>query len=84
MIKNELKINYAVHPGATLKEKLEEIGMSAEEFAIKTDLPVDVVLNILDRKSPITSDIAVKLEKALCIPASFWINKQTNYDVLAN
>lgn len=82
--KNQLKIRYAVHPGVTLKEKLEEIGMSAEEFAIKTDLPVEVILNILDRKSPITSDIAVKLEKALGIPASFWINKQTNYDILAN
>jgi addiction module HigA family antidote len=82
--KNQLKIRYAVHPGITLKEKLEEIGMSPEEFAIKINLPIEILLNILDGKSPITSDIAVKLEESLGIPTSFWINKQINYDILAN
>ncbi|MBX0312006.1 MAG: HigA family addiction module antidote protein [Sulfurihydrogenibium sp.] len=82
--KNQLKIRYAVHPGITLKEKLEEMGMSPEEFAIKIDLPVEVVLSILNEKSPITSNIAIKLEKVLGIPASFWINKQINYDILTN
>ena len=27
------------HPGVTLEEKLEEMGMSVKEFAIRTDKP---------------------------------------------
>ena len=27
------------HPGATLKEKLDELGMSQKEFAVRTTMP---------------------------------------------
>jgi addiction module HigA family antidote len=78
-MKNILKINYATHPGITLKEKLEELKITPEEFAIRTDIPFQTISDILNEKTPITPEIAIQLE-VLNIPASFWISKQTNYD----
>jgi addiction module HigA family antidote len=85
-MKNILKKNYTLHPGTTLKEKLEELKMTPQELAEKTGLSVDVILGIIDKKGSITPEIAVRLENALDIPASFWLAKQTNYNmfVVAN
>jgi addiction module HigA family antidote len=78
--KNVLKVNYAMHPGVTLREKLEELKMTPEELAVKTGVPIETISNILDGKSAITPEMAVQFEKVLNIPASFWTTKQANYD----
>jgi len=79
-IKNKLEINYAVHPGITLKEKLEELKMTPEELAIRTGAYIKTVYDILDARSSITAKMADQLEKVLDIPASFWMAKQANYN----
>jgi addiction module HigA family antidote len=78
--KNTLKINYAIHPGITLREKLEELKITPKEFAIRTGKPIKTISNVLNGKSSITSEMAVQFEKVLNIPASFWMAKQANYD----
>ena len=72
--------DYAVHPGETLREKLDEINMSPKEFAIRTGKPVKTISNILNGKSSITPEMAVLFEKVLEIPANFWIKKQANFN----
>ena len=78
--KYKLEIDYAVHPGVTLREKLEELQLSPKEFAIRTGKPVKTISNILNGKSSITPEMAVQFEKVLNIPASFWIAKQADYN----
>ena len=72
--------DYAVHPGETLREKLEEMNMQPKEFAIRTGKPVKTISEILNGKSSITPEMAVLFEKVLNIPANFWIKKQANYN----
>lgn len=72
--------NYAIHPGETLREKLEELQMRPNEFAIRTGKPTKTISNILNAKSSITPEMAVQFEKVLSIPAIFWIKKQANYN----
>ncbi len=72
--------DYAVHPGETLREKLEELSMTPKEFAIRTAKPVKTISEILNGKSSITSEMAVLFEKVLKISANFWIKKQANYN----
>jgi len=72
--------DYAVHPGETLREKLEELGMTPKEFAVRTGKPVKTISEILNGKSSITFEMSVLFEKVLKISASFWIKKQANYN----
>ena len=74
--------DYAVHPGETLREKLEELGMTPKEFAVRTGKPVKTISEILNGKSSITFEMAVLFEKVLKIPAGFWIKKQSNFNEL--
>jgi len=78
--KNKLKTNYAIHPGTTLREKLEELKITPKEFAIRTGKPIKTISNVLNGKSSITPEMAVQFEKVLNIPASFWMSKQANYN----
>ncbi len=79
-LQNQYHPTIAFHPGETLAEKLEELGMGPKEFAIRTGKPEKTVIAILKGKSSITPEMAVQFEQVLKIPAHFWLNKQRNYD----
>jgi HTH-type transcriptional regulator/antitoxin HigA len=68
------------HPGATLDEKLEEMGMGPKEFALRTGKPEKTITAILKGDSSITPDMAVQFESVTKIPAHFWMNHQRNFD----
>lgn len=78
--KNQYHPQVAFHPGETLAEKLEELGMGPKEFAIRTGKPEKTVIAILKGKSSITPEMAVQFEHVLKIPAHFWLNMQRTYD----
>lgn len=80
MTRNEYSPNIVSHPGETLVEKLEEIEMGAKELAIRTGKPEKTISAIISGKSSITPEIAILLEKVLRIPASFWIQRQANFN----
>jgi len=75
-----LSREFIIHPGETLKEILEDREMSQRELAIRTDVTETHVSNIVNCQKSISIAYAKKLEYALSIDASFWINLQANYD----
>ncbi len=48
----------AVHPGEVLKDELEELGVTATEFARQIDVPPNRISQILSGKRSITGDSA--------------------------
>jgi len=68
------------HPGETLAEKLDEMGMGPKEFALRTAKPEKTISAILKGDSSITPDMAVQFESVTQIPAHFWMNLQRGYD----
>jgi HTH-type transcriptional regulator/antitoxin HigA len=70
----------AFHPGETLEEKLEELGMGPKEFAVRTGKPEKTIIAIIKGNSSITAEMAVQFEHVLKIPAHFWLNMQRTYD----
>lgn len=68
------------HPGIILEEKLEELGMSKKEFALRIRKPLKTVHGVISGKSSITHEMAELFESVLNIPAHFWNNAQLNYD----
>ena len=78
--RNEYIPQTVTHPGVTLKEKLEELGMSQKEFAVRTTKPEQTIVKVINGESSLTPDMAVQFESVLGIPANFWLKRQQNYD----
>lgn len=66
-------------PGVFLQEKLEEIGMSQSELAARIGRTKKMVNELISSKAPLEPETALRLERVLAIPASFWSNAERNY-----
>lgn len=77
---NEYYPDEVLHPSITLNEKLEELGMSRKEFALRTGKPEKTIVAVLQGSSSITPEMAILFENVTKIPAHFWINKQARYN----
>lgn len=77
MIKSKTFI--ATPPGATLKEQLEERNMTQTELASILGITQKHMSNLIHGKTALTQEMARKLELALGVPATFWMNLETIY-----
>ena len=66
-------------PGETLLETLEDLGMSQAELARRIGRPKKTVNEIVQGKAAITAETALQLERALGIPAKFWLTREAQY-----
>ena len=67
-----------------MEDTIEYLGMSQEELAERCGVSEKVISEIIKGKAPITSEIAMKLDSVLGVPAHFWNNREQNYrDALA-
>ncbi len=71
--------DYAVAPGATLKEVIESLCMKQKELALRTGLTEQTIIRIFSGEQPITHDTATKLEMVTSVPARVWNNLEMNY-----
>ncbi len=71
--------NIAIHPGATLKDTLDELGMSQSDLATRTGLTPKTINEIIQGKNPITPETAIKLSSVFGMSATFWNNLERNY-----
>ena len=51
----------AIHPGETLREDLDALGMSAAELARRIEVPVNRITEILNGRRAVTGDTALRL-----------------------
>ncbi|WP_117161193.1 HigA family addiction module antitoxin [Paraliobacillus sp. X-1268] len=71
---------FIVHTGSIIKEYLEDLGMSQKECAKRLGISEKHLSNLLNGKSRLTEDIAIKFEKIFHnIPASYWLNYESKY-----
>ena len=71
----------ATHPSEHLKDEIEARGIKQNDLALELDLPESTINEIIKGEKPINQDIATRLEKFLGIPAKFWMNAQSNYEI---
>lgn len=69
----------ATPPGATIKEQLNDRGMSQKEFAMRMDMSEKHISKLINGDVQLTSDMAVRLEIVLGVPARFWSNLEAIY-----
>jgi len=70
-----------VRPGEILKDELEELGITATEFARQIDVPANRVSQILAGKRSITGDTALRFGHWFGTDPQFWLNLQGQYDL---
>ena len=73
-------INKIYHPGYYLKEYLEEIQLTQDEFAKRLGISGKQISLILSENASITPDIAYKISKLIGTSVELWLNLQSNYD----
>ena len=72
----------AVHPGAVLKDELEELGITPTEFARQIDVPANRVSQIIAGKRGITGDTALRFGHWFRTDPQFWLNLQAQWDLV--
>ncbi len=69
------------HPGETLREDLDALGMSAAELARRIDVPVNRITEILNGRRAVTGDTALRLGRFFGTSGEFWLNLQKLYEL---
>ncbi|OGO23945.1 MAG: addiction module antidote protein, HigA family [Chloroflexi bacterium RBG_16_51_9] len=72
----------AIHPGEYLTEEIEARGISQKELARRMGRPLNAINEIINGKKSITAETALQLEEVMPeIPARFWLNLETDYQL---
>jgi antitoxin HigA-1 len=69
------------HPGEMIGDSLEELGVSISEAAKSLGISRQQLHNLIAGRSAITTEMAVRLEKALGSTAETWMQMQMNHDL---
>ena len=77
---NKIELWRVPSPGSELAEKLEEMGLDANDLAARMGYTPKAVNDILQGNSRITPDVAIMLEMITEIPADYWLRRQMSYD----
>ena len=70
-----------IHPGETLGEDLDALGMSAAELARRIEVPVNRITEILNGRRAVTGDTALRLGRFFGTSGEFWLNLQKLYEL---
>lgn len=76
----EIFLGEAIHPGEMLQDELEARSLSQRELAAQVEVSPAFVNALIHGRKSVSVALAMKLEKALEINASFWLNAQRNYN----
>lgn len=78
MIKSGLS---PIHPGAFLREILEERGVSQARFARVVGVAPMRISHVMNASRPVTAELALLFSKALGQSPQYWLNLQATYDL---
>ena len=76
-----MTIKNPAHPSAILRECLDDIGWSINEFADKLRINTATATQLLNGHCEISPNVAVALEQINWSDADFWLRLQANYDL---
>lgn len=78
-----MRMKNPAHPGELVEANLEELGLSVAEAAKAIGVTRQQLYNVINGRSAVTPEMAVRFEKAFGGGADMWLRMQAAYD-LAN
>ena len=71
----------AVHPGMMVKPELVERGITQKEFAKMLGIQASHLSEVLNGKRALSTDLAVKIEEVIGLPAKLLLSAQAQYNI---
>jgi antitoxin HigA-1 len=69
------------HPGLGIRDEIDELGLSVAAAAEGLGVTRQQLYRVINGKSGITPEMALRLEKAIGSTAEMWLRLQMNYDM---
>jgi len=69
----------AIPPGFSIREMLDDLGMSQKDLAVRMGRPPQVINEIIQGKKAITAETAAQLEMVLGMTQKYWLNREASY-----
>lgn len=80
--KTDIYPDIAISPGEYLAEEIEARGITQTKLARLMRRPLNAINEIINGKKSITAATALQLEEVMPeIPARFWLNLETDYQL---
>ena len=76
-----MKMKNPAHPGELIKECLDDLGLSVAKAAEALGVTRQQLNNVITKRSALSPEMAVRLEKAFGGTADTWMHMQVNYDL---
>jgi len=70
-----------VHPGAYLRELLDELALSQYRLAKDIGIPAMRINYIVNGKRPVNAELALRLGRYFGQNPRYWLNLQSRYDM---
>lgn len=74
-------MKHPVHPGRIVRGAIEDLGISVTGAAAALNVARPTLSNLLNGKSGVSPEMAVRLSKTLGSTPGFWLRLQMNYDL---
>lgn len=72
----------AIHPGELLEEILADRGMSQAAFARAVGVSPMRISHLIRGERPVTAELALRFGRAFGQSPQFWMNLQTDHDLM--
>ena len=69
------------HPGGIVKDCIEDLGLSVTDAAKVLDVTRPTLSRVINGKSAISPEMAIRLSKAFGSTAEMWLRMQTAFDL---
>lgn len=76
-----MRMKNPAHPGRLIKNELDEMGISVADAAEALGVTRQQLYNVINGKSAVTPEMAVRLEQGIGSTADTWLRMQTAYDL---
>jgi len=70
-----------IHPGESLKDDLDALGLSMSKFSAAIGVPTNRIAEIVRGRRSITADTALRLAAYFGTSAEFWLRLQAAFDL---
>lgn len=76
-----MRMKNPAHPGRLIKNELDEMGIGVADAAEALGVTRQQLYNVINGKSAVTPEMAVRLEQGIGSTADTWLRMQTAYDL---